>query len=163
MVLFFYNDNENIIVKFAIDQNHLSKRNLITVICLDGIYYGFYHQNPQYIEEEKEEDCDKNYLYTGNKIEIPEEFRDQFNLVQCFQSLQSTQIKLTKYFFPSQDLKRKVQAYFNNSIDLKFMVNCVFHKDKNPSLSINLEHNCYYCFSCKNHGSLAKLVARLKI
>lgn len=35
-----------------------------------------------------------------------------------------------------------------------FIASCPFHTDRNPSFTVNLKKQFYYCFSCKAHGNV---------
>ena len=43
----------------------------------------------------------------------------------------------------------------------KFMASCLFHEDKDPSMSINLEKGIYNCFSCHESGTISGLVYKV--
>lgn len=49
------------------------------------------------------------------------------------------------------DLVREVTEV-RKSGHRSYLALCVFHKEKTPSLSLNLERNYYYCFGCREHG-----------
>ncbi|HAZ32187.1 MAG TPA: hypothetical protein DCY61_05800, partial [Dehalococcoidia bacterium] len=41
----------------------------------------------------------------------------------------------------------------------ELMYRCVFHQERNPSLSINLEKQVYHCFGCQASGHLSQLLS----
>ena len=46
----------------------------------------------------------------------------------------------------------------NNSPQQKML--CPFHKDRNPSLSINIKEGIYNCFACGEHGNIHQLAKK---
>lgn len=55
-------------------------------------------------------------------------------------------------------LKTKKQVYPSTE---EVAVHCPFHKDKTPSMFIDIKNGRYNCFSCGNHGSIESLFRSL--
>ncbi|MDA8791916.1 CHC2 zinc finger domain-containing protein [Bacteriovoracaceae bacterium] len=36
-------------------------------------------------------------------------------------------------------------------------VSCIFHEDRKPSMSVNLDKGVFYCFSCGEKGNIVTL------
>lgn len=58
-----------------------------------------------------------------------------------------------------------VREFLENRTDVQdadageVLINCPFHGETNPSLSVNLAKGVFHCFSCKESGPFAKLIA----
>lgn len=58
-----------------------------------------------------------------------------------------------------------VREFLENRTDVQdadageVLINCPFHGETNPSLSVNLAKGVFHCFSCKESGGFAKLIA----
>lgn len=59
----------------------------------------------------------------------------------------------------------EVREWLENRTDVQdadageVLINCPFHGETNPSLSVNLAKGVFHCFSCKESGPFAKLIA----
>jgi DNA primase len=64
---------------------------------------------------------------------------------------------------PSQSLLllRKLPLKLKKISGSQVTAHCPFHKDKNPSLGIDLQKGVYNCFSCKKRGTIASLAFEL--
>jgi hypothetical protein len=158
-MLSFVNNNDSIIVKCDSNINNLPTKYLITAIEVDGISYGFYVNEPD-IEY-------KSILFIGKTIKIPEDFKQQFNMLQRIYNLPkfNKKIKINSKSERSKvntDARKNiVKTFFKTNEDV-FKVCCIFHNDRNPSMSINLQMGTFYCFSCKTSGTIVKLVNKIR-
>lgn len=148
----FVNNKDCIIVKYDTSLENLPRRHLIATISLKKTCYGFYLNK-------KDIECSKSNLFVGKSIEFPEEFQNEFILLQNIY-LKLPQ-RINKQCFQSFDFKKSlIKRFFKVEINI-FKTCCLFHKDKNPSMSVNLDSGVYYCFSCKSGGTITKLVNQI--
>ena len=154
--MIFFNDKNCLVVKFDNSSENLSKLHLITSIEINNIHYGFY-LNKKNIENVK------SFLFIGKFITFPAHYRKEFALIQNICNLPkiNKQTSIRNYFFPvNLDVVRK---YFKIDDDVNiFKVKCVFHDDKNPSMTVDLEKGLFYCFGCCSGGKLVKLIHQIK-
>lgn len=154
-IMIFMNNNNSIIIKCDPEKDNLPKHHLITTIYLDNMYYGFYLNK---IDIEKS----KCVLYIGKCITFPENYKQQFNLLQHVKKCPS--IKENKIVNVSKisNTPRSIfiKNYFKTYEDI-FKTCCIFHVDKNPSMSVNLKLGVFHCFSCKEGGSITKLINKI--
>jgi len=146
----FYNNVNNIIIKYHHDLNGLPKSNLITYILKDGHYYGFYTtENMDMVD-------DNSYLFTGDSIEIP---IDVSKLLLCPNI--NPKRKITNYSVANNGSRLYVKTYFKTS-ENKFKVNCLYHSDKTPSMHVEVEKGIFHCFTCNASGTILKLANKIR-
>ena len=63
----------------------------------------------------------------------------------------------------SKRIREVIYKHFSNVLELgdDFRVVCIFHKDNDPSLSIDKETGMFFCFGCETGGDFSKLLRAL--
>lgn len=150
------NDSSSIVVKCDTKLEDLPKRHLITIICIENMYYAFYIN-------EKDIEKSKSILYIGKSIMFPDHCQQQFNLLQSIYKSSTLKSKNKINIVRKSSNMRNVmiKEHFKTEDDI-FKTCCIFHEDCNPSMSVNLRLGVFYCFSCKSGGSVTKLLNKIR-
>ena len=125
---------------------------------------------PKYHEKEKRE-INLNFISNIICLDSEKEIKNFFRLQSEVEYLKFLNTPHSKYknkkYFDLNEVKNKSFETLLNVLDInyrvfgkKIMINCVFHEDRNPSLSIDIEQNLFQCFGCLVGGTQIDFVMK---
>lgn len=134
---YFMNNNNNVLVSYNLDKT----RSQISFVD-NGITYNFNFRDWNR----------KEYIFIGPRLQLPSsEFLRSITGMN-----QSVKTNISNYFV-TKDKIEAIREYFQKQTENKFVAKCVFHADRHPSMSVDLDRGLFNCFSCRMGGSVVRL------